>query len=250
MDYAAALAALEAAKLENGEDVISAIKEKVTAVGKESQGLRTKLRAAETEGTKAKDALTTTLSRLGIELKDGDDLETALDEGIKTLSAKKGDGKETDAIAALRSDFDRKFRTLEKGKQDAEEKLKTETGKRHSVLAASSVHQALVAQNALKPGVIKDLLIGKAKVSDGDAVVFLNDDGTETDVEAGVKAFLAANPEFQANRAAGGSGGGGTGSGGGNASKNFTKEQIGAMDQASFEKNVAPSLLDGSGALK
>lgn len=143
---------------------------------------------------------------------DVEDLEAALAE-LKNQAEKNG-GQNAPEIAQLQKDIAKLQRDLRKAtdaqavseKTAAEERGKRQTSERNRALLA-----ALSEHKAIKPDQLLKILADKVKVNDDDSLTFLKDDGEEIEVNAGVKGWLDANPEFVINtQNPGGGGGGGT----------------------------------------
>ncbi len=214
------LAAL--AKLPEGAKFIEALKAIVTAkdgeISQKSTQFKTLTKTFKETEAKLKET-TNRLEKFHDHTGIADDVED-LEAALVDLKAKEEDaiknavGKGAPEIAQLQKDIAKLQRDLKKAtdgqaaseKTATEERSKRQNSERNRVLLA-----ALSEHKAIKPDQLLKILADKVKVNDDDTLIFFKDDGDEIDVNAGVKGWLDANPEFVVNaQNPGGGGGGGT----------------------------------------
>lgn len=195
--------------------IIAAKEAELTQKGTQFKTLTKTLKETEEKLKKATERLDQFHDHTGI-ADDVEDIEEALAE-LKEKEAealKVAGGKGAPEIAQLQKDFAKLQRDFKKAtdaqvaaeKTAAEERTKRQGSERNRALLA-----ALTEHKAIKPDQLLKILADKVKVNDDDSLTFLKDDGEEIEVNAGVKGWLDANPEFVINtQNPGGGGGGGT----------------------------------------
>lgn len=161
-----ALAALEA--LENGNDLAEAVKAEIRKKNNEAKGLRDRLKPFEDRARKLAGA------------DDDADMEDVFE---KLEHATKSGAGRGDDLAVLK-------KTVEKLTND----LNTERAQKTAAVVSSKLKDVLVKANAIRPDDDIRLLANSVRVK-GDDVSFLLPDGTETDLESGVKGWLGERPE-------------------------------------------------------
>ena len=182
--YAEALEALT--KLEGGSELADAVRGEVKKKNDEASGLRKRLKPLEERVRKIAGA------------EESDDLDDVLERVEAATKAGGKGGKPDDRVAALE-------RTVEALKKTAE----TERAKATAAIVGGKVKDALTKHKGKRPDDLLKLVLDRVKV-EGEKHTFVSDDGTETDLDAGVKSWLEARPEFRESEQQPGPGGSGT----------------------------------------
>jgi DNA-binding protein Fis len=185
MKYGEALAAVE--KLEGGAEIVEAVQEEVRKKNSEAKGLR--------DAKKALEARFRTIAGAD----ESDDLETVAERIEQGLKATGKPGKGDDSRVAQ----------LEKTVQDLKKANDAANAKAQAVLVSAKVKDALAKHNAIRPDDALKLMADSLKV-DGDKISYLLPDGTEADLEDGVKTWLKDRPEWVRSSQQPGPGGAGT----------------------------------------
>lgn len=161
-----ALAALSA--LENGSELVEAVQGEIRKKNNEAKGLRDRLKPFEDRARKLA----------------GADEETDMDEVFERLEqGLKGGTGRTDEVASMK-------KTLEKLTQE----LGTERAQKTAAVVSGKLKDALIKAGAIRPEDDIRLLADSVKIK-GNDVSFILPDGTESDLETGVKGWLGERPE-------------------------------------------------------
>lgn len=183
-NYAEALEALS--KLENGSDLADAVRGEVKKKNDEASGLRKRLKPLEERVRKLAGA------------DESDELDSVLEKiEAATKGGDKG-GKPDERVA-----------TLEKTVSDLKKNIDTERAKATAAIVGGKVKDSLAKHKGKRPDDLLKLVLDRVKV-EGDNHSFLQDDGTEADLDTGIKSWLDARPEFVASEQQPGPGGSGT----------------------------------------
>lgn len=164
--YAEALAAL--APLENGSELAEAVKAEVRKKNGEAKGLRDRLKLREDWMRKHAGA---------DESDDIEDVQEKLEQGLKG-----GTGK-GDEFAILKKTVDKLTKELD-----------TERAQKTAAVVSGKLKDVLIKNGAIRPEDDIRLLANSVKIK-GDDVSFILPDGTESDLETGVKGWLGERPE-------------------------------------------------------
>ena len=212
--------------VEDLNDFDSGYKGELGKKNSEAQGLRTRLKQAETL-TASLEALKGThgkvLKSLGFE-DDVEDLDAALEavvEKIKTgESAGKSKGELENQMVELRKQLTSLTKQAEKANTDNKtltEQLSQERTKRQGSLKQTELLNLLTANKAVKPDKLAKMLMHSVEIDaeNEDALLFINDTGEKVPLKDGLAKFLTDNPEFVENTQKGGSGSRGGNGGGG-----------------------------------
>lgn len=193
MDYKEALAEIE--KLENGADIITAIKTETGRLGAEAKNHRL-------SGEKASGKLKSLLSNLGLE--DTDDVADKAKELKTTLDAFNAGGKSPDEVQKQVAALTKQLDTVKTQLTDMTQKAETEKGKRIAALKHSLAVDALTKGNAASPEAMAKLLDEYLVVGDDEKVIYKFGD-KEMSVADGVKGWLTDNAwAVKANAQSGG----------------------------------------------
>ena len=190
-----AIKALEG--MENGADLVSAVRTALNKANNEAKGLRTRAK--------------TLAETLGVDM-DAEDYDDQL-TGIKSsLEAMKSSGAKPDEVGKKLAELEKQLKAMTTESEANRKAAEEATAKRAASVRRSALVEALTKAGAVKPAELAKLLEDRVKVLDNDSVVYL-DGETEIDVVAGATKYLEANPEFRANRGQPGAGSapGGTG---------------------------------------
>ena len=202
-----ALSALEA--LENGTELVEAVKGHTSKINNEAKNLRDRLKAAEaTAGTVKKFY---DLHGLTDEI---DDIDSAIEQ-IKNKQSQSGN-QSAQQLKALEA----RLKTLEQERDKAINDSRKER--------AGSELTKLLTENEVRRDVfggLKDVLMLRVQFDEDGKPVYKDDDGVNIPVNDGVKKYLSANPGFLTNNQnPGGGGNGGRGDG-----KTMTRSDFDAM---------------------
>ncbi len=191
-------------KVENGADLITAIKAEINKLNNEAKNHRT---AGEQTDKKLKDILA------GLGLVDGDDVVEKA-KGIKeTLDAIEQNGKKPDEVAKTIATLTKQVDTVTKQLNEMTKTASDEKAKRLNGVKLAKAVELLTKGNAASPQNMAKLLEGNITVKDDESMVFTGSDGKEISVEDGVSAWLKENS--WAVKANGNGGSGSNGGGGG-----------------------------------
>ena len=191
-------------KVENGADLIAAIKGEINTLNNEAKKHRT---AGEQSATKLKSILE------AIGLADGDDVVDKA-KGLKTtLDQFAQGGKKPDEVAKQIADL-----TAQVGKVTKQLADKAEKTKRLDGMKMAKAVELLTKGNAASPQNMAKLLEGSIVVKDDESLAYTGSDGKEISLEDGVNGWLKENSwAVKAN----GAGGGGSNGGGGGSDDPF-----------------------------
>jgi len=230
MNYPAALEAISG--MENGAELIDAIKLEVNDKGKENKSLRDRLKAF---GDRTADQIETVFAAL----EDADvDVSADVAEQLKTLGETAGKKTEQDKqLAQMQKQIAKLTDTLQ-----AAESEKSELAKKHSLKTLESSLSSAFSQRVLNPMVTLRYHIGNGDfaLNEEGKPVYKAQDGTEVVITNGnIDKFLKDNPEAAKNTA--NSGAGSTPKDkegdGNNGQKQFTLEQVKAMSPRQVAEN-------------
>lgn len=161
-----ALAALEA--LENGNDLAEAVKAEIRKKNNEAKGLRDRLKPFEDRARKLA----------------GADDDAEMDEVFERLEqGLKGGTGRNDEFTSLKKTVDKLTKELD-----------TERAQKTAAVVSSKLKDALIKAGAIRPEDDIRLLADSVKIK-GNDVSFILPDGTEADLESGVKSWLGERPE-------------------------------------------------------
>lgn len=202
MDMKQVYEALE--KIENGADLVTAIKGEINALNNEAKKHRT---AGEQSAAKLKNILE------AVGLADGDDVVDKA-KGLKaTLDQFAQSGKKPDEVAKQITDLTAQVAKITKQLKDETQKAADEKAKRLDGLKMSKAVELLTKGNAASPQNMAKLLESNIIVKDDESLVYTGADGKEISLEDGVNGWLKDNSwAVKAN----GTGGSGSNGGGGN----------------------------------
>lgn len=203
----------------------SGYKQELGKKNSEAQGLRTRLKQAETlsgalEDLKGKHGKV--LAKLGFE-DDVEDLDEALEAIVEKIKSGETAGKSKTELESQMTELRKQISTLTKQAEKAstesktfQEQLTQERAKRHTSLKQTELLNVLTANKAVKPDKLAKMLIHNVEVDaeNEDNLLFINDTGEKVPLKDGLVKFLTDNPEFVENAQKGGSGskgGGGAG---------------------------------------
>lgn len=189
--------------IENGTEMIAAIKMETTRLSNEAKRHRM---ANESAGAKTKSLL----EALGLD--DGDDVVEQA-KGLKsTLDSFAQGGKKPNEVAKQIADLTKQVTTLTKNYNEMTKTAEAEKTKRLDAMKMSRAVDALTKGNAASPQSMAKLIIDNLTVGDDEAIGYRDGDKDMT-VEEGVNAWLSANAwAVKANpQAGGGSPAGGNG---------------------------------------
>ena len=190
--------------IENGTEMIAAIKTETTRLSNEAKKHRL---ANESAGAKTKSLL----EALGLD--DGDDVVEQA-KGLKnTLDSFAQGGKKPNEVAKQIADLTKQVTTLTKNYNEMTKTAEVEKTKRLDAMKMSRAVDALTKGNAASPQSMAKLIIDNLTVGDDEAIGYRDGDKDMT-VEEGVNAWLSANawavkanPQAGGGSSAGGSGG-------------------------------------------
>ena len=196
-------AALE--KVENGAEMIAAIKAEITSANNEAKKHR---QAGDTISAKNK----AILEALGLE--DGDDVAEKARELKSTLDGFAQDGKTPSDVAKQIAKLTKEIATINGKYAEMEKTAQAEKAKRFDAMKANALIDALTKGNAAAPKDMAKLLVDKLVVNDDETIGYIDGDN-QISIDDGVKSWLGANTwAVKANPQGGGgapAGAGGTG---------------------------------------
>jgi hypothetical protein len=224
MTFAEAIAKISA--MEGGEELANAVTAEMSKKNKENQTLRGEKKTAESELKAAKATLKDAFTAIGVSEEQAAaedfDLDDALEAYLDKALEGKGKGKDSPEFIEMQKTLKALQKSVDKLTAENTEfktAAETERGKRHGALKENALIKSLEENKAVKSGFLAKSLLDKVRIDDADgkdSLVFVGDDGEETTIAEGIKAFLAANPEFVANGQHGGAGTSGGSPGGKN----------------------------------
>lgn len=204
MDYAAVLEAMS--KMENGAELVDAVKTEVNRKGAENKSLRDRLKAfgdttAEDVKTSREklEAIVSSLAELGV------DPEKDISEQLSALKSERGQSGD---LAKKVTDLMKQLSGLQK-ERDAERLEKERLAVDNKRKTIESSLSALFQKRVLNPIVAMRYHIsqGDFDIDDSGAVVYKDGDGNLRPVSKdGFESFLKANPDAVKNTQSGGSG--------------------------------------------
>ena len=196
-------------KVENGADLIAAIKGEINTLNNEAKKHRT---AGEQSATKLKSILE------AVGLADGDDVVDKA-KGLKTtLDQFAQGGKKPDDVAKQITDLTAQVGKVTKQLAEMTETAKVEKTKRLDGMKMAKAVELLTKGNAASPQNMAKLLEGSIVVKDDESLAYTDSDGKEISLEDGVNGWLKENSwAVKAN----GAGGGGSNGGGGGSDDPF-----------------------------
>ena len=174
-----------------------------TELGKknsEAQGLRTRLKQAETlsgalEDLKGKHGKV--LSKLGFE-DDVEDLDEALEAIVEKIKSGETAGKSKTELEGQMTDLRKQINSLTKAAEKATTDNKTladqltqERAKRHTSLKQTELLNILTANNAIKPDKLAKMLLHSVEVDteNEDNLLFIDDTGEKVPLKDGLLSF-------------------------------------------------------------
>lgn len=191
-------------KLENGAEMITAIKAETNRLNNEAKSHRQ-------NGDKAAAKVKELLESLGLE--DGDDVVDKV-KGLKsTLDSFAQSGKKPEEVARAMADLNKKVEQFTKQLADMTKEKEAEKIKRIDAMKTSALVDALTKGNAAAPKDMAKLIADRLVVGDDESLMYKNGD-TDVSVEDGVKAWLTENTWAVKANVQGGSGALGGGAGG------------------------------------
>lgn len=233
MIYSAALEAIS--KLENGAELIDAVKAEVNDKGKENKSLRDRLKGF---GDRTADTIEAVFAAL-----DAVDIDVSGDvaEQLKAIGETAGKKTETDKqLATLQKQVTKLTETLTNAQtENAEILKKTNLKTLESALAGAFTERVLNPSVTLKYHISN----GDFVLNEAGQAVYKSADGTEEIITKGnIDKFLKDNPDAAKNTQQSGAGStpkdkGGDPNAGGGENKTFTIEQVKAMSPAEVAKN-------------
>ncbi len=181
--------------IENGTEMIAAIKTETTRLSNEAKRHRM---ANESAGAKTKSLL----EALGLD--DGDDVVEQA-KGLKnTLDSFAQGGKKPTEVAKQIADLTKQVTTLTNNYNEMTKTAEAEKAKRLDALKMSKAVDALTKGNAASPQSMAKLIFDNLTVGDDESIGYRDGDKDMT-VEEGVNAWLSANAwAVKANPQAGG----------------------------------------------
>lgn len=192
-------------KVENGADLITAIKGEINMLNNEAKKHRT---AGEQSAAKLKNILE------AVGLADGEDVVNKA-KGLKsTLDQFAQSGKKPDEVAKQITDLTAQVAKITKQLKDETQKAADERAKRLDGMKMSKAVELLTKGNAASPQNMAKLLESNIVVKDDESLAYTSADGKEISLEDGVNGWLKDNSwAVKAN----GAGGGGSNGGGGDS---------------------------------
>lgn len=187
-NWSDAVKALEA--LENGADLVLAI--------------RTALNKANNEAKSLRDRNKQLSDTLGVDMS-ADDFEDKLTGVKSSLEAIKKTGGKPDELGQKISALELQIKKLTDENATSKKLTEEAVAKRVTALRKTALVEALTKAGAVKPSELARLLEDNVKVLDNDKVVYM-DGESEIDIVQGAAKYLEANPEFKANAAKSGAG--------------------------------------------
>ena len=201
-------------KVENGADLITAIKTEVAKVNGEAAKHRNENKASTDKLTSTNQKLSTVLAALGLE--DGEDLEEKVGTVKATLDGIKAKGGKPDEILLKFSKMEKDMKSMEAKLQEATAAQEAERAKRLTTVKNSLAIDALTKGNAANPKEMAKLIVDNITGEEDNALVYKAGD-KEISIEEGAAAWLKDNPWAVKVDPKGGSGSGGAGGGSGDA---------------------------------
>ena len=199
-------AALE--KVENGAEMIAAIKAEIASVNNEAKKHR---QVSDTISAKNK----AILEALGLE--DGDDVAEKARELKSTLDGFAQDGKTPSDVAKQIAKLTKEIATINGKYAEMEKTAQAEKVKRFDTMKTNALIDQLTKGNAAAPKDMARLIADKLVVNDDETISFVDGESTMS-VEDGVKGWLCNNTwAVKANP----QGGGGAPAGGGSSGDPF-----------------------------
>lgn len=194
---------------EGGGELVAALKNVVGTLNAEAKKHREQAAAAGEKLAALTGQKKALLESLGLE--DTEEAAAKAKELKEALDSFSAGGKKPDEVlkevTLLKSDLDRISKELE-----AEKEAKAaETSRRIEALKSSSLVSALTRANAAAPGEVAKILASEVQVGENDSLTIRHGDES-LELEAGVNAWLEANP--WAVRAGGKAGAGSSGTAG------------------------------------
>ena len=170
-------------KLDNGAEMITAIKAETNRLNNEAKNHRL-------NGDKATTKVKELLESLGLE--DGDDVVEKA-KGLKSaLDSFAQSGKKPEEVAKAMSDLNKKVEQVTKQLADMTKEKEVEKTKRIDAMKTSALVDALTKGNAAAPKDMAKLIADRLVVGDDESLMYKNGD-TDVSVEDGVKAWLTEN---------------------------------------------------------
>ena len=191
-------------KVENGADLITAIKSEVNKLNNEAKRNR---EAGEQSGKRLKDVLE------AIGITDDDKTIDKAKELKSTLDTFAQGGKKPDEVAKQISTLTKQVETVTQQLNDMTKTANDEKSKRLNGMKISKAIELLNKGNAASPSKMAKLLEDSIIVKDDESLAFRGEDGKEISLEDGVSGWLKENTWAIK---AGSQGGGGSHGGGGN----------------------------------
>ena len=164
-------------KMENGAELITAIKSEINVLNNEAKRHRT---AGEQSATKLKNVLE------AAGLADGDDVVDKV-KGLKaTLDQFAQGGKKPDEVAKQITDLTSQVSKVTKQLDDMTKTAEAEKSKRLNGMKISKAVELLTKGNAASPQNMAKLLEGNIIVKDDESLAYTSADGKELSLEDGV----------------------------------------------------------------
>lgn len=197
-------------KMENGAELITAIKSEINVLNNEAKRHRT---AGEQSATKLKNVLE------AAGLADGDDVVDKV-KGLKaTLDQFAQGGKKPDEVAKQITDLTSQVSKVTKQLDDMTKTAEAEKTKRLNGMKVSKAVELLTKGNAASPQNMAKLLEGNIIVKEDESLAYTGADGKELSLEDGVNSWLKDNS--WAVKVNGNGGSGSNGGDGGNETDPF-----------------------------
>lgn len=191
-------------KVENGADLITAIKGEINTLNNEAKKHRT---AGEQSAAKLKNILE------AVGLADGDDVVDKA-KGLKaTLDQFAQGGKKPDEVAKQITDLTAQVAKVTKQLGDMTKTAADEKAKRLDGMKMAKAVELLTKGNAASPQNMAKLLESNIVVKDDESLAYTGADGKEISLEDGVNSWLKDNSWAVKANGVGGSGSGGAGGG-------------------------------------
>ncbi len=201
-------------KVENGADLITAIKTEVAKVNGEPAKHRNENKANTDKLTATTQKLSTVLTALGLE--DGEELEEKVGTVKATLDGIKAKCGKPDEILLKFIKMQKDMKSMEAKLQEATAAQEAERAKRLTTVKNSLAIDALTKGNAANPKEMAKLIMENITGEEDNALVYKAGD-KEISIEEGAAAWLKENPWAVKVEPKGGSGSGGAGGGSGDA---------------------------------
>lgn len=189
-------------KLDNGADLIAAIKAETNKLSNEAKTHRQ-------SGEKSSAKVKALLESLGLE--DSDDVAEKAKELKTTLDSFSQDGKKPSDVARQIAELTKTVHTTSTQLKAMTEKAEAEKTKRLAALVHSKAVDALTKGNAASPENMAKLIADKLIVGDDESISYKDGDKTMS-LDEGVKGWLGENAwAVKANGQQGGGSSGGSG---------------------------------------